>query len=98
MRRQALGYPAQRIISGNYTSPVWSPDGQQIVFINEDNEEIYVGNSDGTSIRRLTYDDSYEFNLAWSVDGQTILFYVSGQGLYKVSPAGGPTSLICHSR
>jgi Tol biopolymer transport system component len=37
-------------------SPGWSPDGTQIVFVrgNEDTENLYVANADGTGVVQLT--------------------------------------------
>jgi Tol biopolymer transport system component len=70
--------------------PSWSPDGSMIVyesFGDEDsgttvpNANIYVVNSDGTGIRRLTNDLSYEGQPSWSPDGSKIAFvYVKDEG------------------
>jgi TolB protein len=57
----------------------WSPDGNKIVFItNKDNVtnggEIYVMNSDGTGITRITNNSRIEQNPVYSPNGDKILF------------------------
>jgi len=58
-------------------TPAWSPDGSQIAFsTNRDgNIEIYIMDSDGSNMHRLTYselDDDY--SPRWSPDGSRIAF------------------------
>ena len=55
-------------------SPVWAPDGDKIAFVsNRDvvpvnylNHEIYVMDADGGNVTRLTTDDGFDYNPAWS--------------------------------
>lgn len=68
------------------SSPAWSPDGSQIVFLSarndpaphtcapDCNEDIYVMDADGTNERQLTSDPAPEYHPDWSPDGQYILF------------------------
>jgi hypothetical protein len=67
----------------------WSPDGTKIAFIkrntanNADDSNLYVMNSDGTGVTKLTNDDfqyQHSSNLSWSPDGSK-LAYVSGNDL-----------------
>ncbi|MBC8402903.1 MAG: PD40 domain-containing protein [Candidatus Marinimicrobia bacterium] len=60
--------------------PVWSPDGQQILFwSNRDGDaNIWVMNADGTNPHHLTVDPNYDVSPSWSPDGQSIIF-VSGR-------------------
>ncbi len=69
--------------------------------------EIWVMNGDGTDARRLTFNTSDDFGIAWSPDGSRMVFGAnqfipdsSGtlvpaqQSLYMVDPAGGAPALI----
>ena len=68
---------------GDY-EPAWSPDGRRIAFVrftgafdavwNHDPREIYVMNSDGSNVRRLTRNRLYDGAPSWSRDGRRILF------------------------
>ena len=48
-------------------SPAWSPDGTQIAFVSERNEEteIYVMNRDGSGLTRLTDTKRLEAEPTW---------------------------------
>ena len=63
-------------------NPVFSPDGKRIAFtVKEDyleqgksNTEIYVMDSDGSNVRKLTENPAADTKPQWSVDGKSILF------------------------
>ncbi|MGQ0668490.1 MAG: TolB family protein [Actinomycetota bacterium] len=54
--------------------PEWSPDGSSILFTR--GHDIYVMESDGSSVRLLTDGDpdTYDRSATWSPDGSQILF------------------------
>jgi Tol biopolymer transport system component len=62
-----------------FSALTWSPDGQWIAFISDlDTQhsvfEIFKVRLDGSEVTRLTYNSLYELDLAWSPDGESILF------------------------
>ena len=55
--------------------PVWSPDGKKIAFINyREGRNLYIINSDGTGRKKISNTGSVLPGLAWSSDGQSLLF------------------------
>ncbi|GAB4573099.1 MAG: hypothetical protein Kow0077_14430 [Anaerolineae bacterium] len=58
--------------------PVWSPDGQRIVFVSDRNgegqTEIFSMRPDGTDVVQLTDSQASSFDPAWSPDGRQIVF------------------------
>ncbi len=77
-------------------SPAVSPDGSQVVFLSARNDpnphfpnlkyEIYLINSDGSDLRRLTQTETAEDHPAWSPDGRWIIFDADydGDGFYEI--------------
>ena len=78
--------------------PTWSPDGRRIAFLRgrlHSNRvpglgvhrfygyHLYVVNTDGSGLRRLTRNQTGPYQLVWSPDGRTIYF-----GRYLVSADG----------
>jgi TolB protein len=75
----------QRVLRGADTSfglsdPAWSPDGQSIAFASPpkssdgSNSEIYIMDSDGGHLTRLTHSPSRDYDPAWTPDGKKIAF------------------------
>jgi TolB protein len=66
-------------------SPVWSPDGKQILFARNhpangsyDQQALFLINRDGTGLKRLTSWELEAGNEHWSPDGKRILFQSFG--------------------
>lgn len=73
--------------------PVWSPRGDLIAFVRQigGNFEVFTTRPDGKDVRQLTNVPGNEAHLAWSPDGERILFCSTRMGfkdeaLYTGSP------------
>lgn len=74
-----IAFPA---IGGTTTTPAWAPNGTEMALSSSrtGDQEIYVGASDGTRLRRLTYSRGVDISPAWNPrTGQQIAF-VSDRG------------------
>jgi Tol biopolymer transport system component len=62
--------------------PVWSPRGDLIAFIRRDgtNFEVFTIHPDGTGLKQLTSPHGNDAHLAWSPDGERLLFCSSRMG------------------
>jgi TolB protein len=77
-------------------SPAISPDGSQVAFLTARHDpkprfpnlkyEIYVIDSDGSNLHRLTTTDAAEDHPSWSPEGQKIIFDADydGDGFYEI--------------
>ena len=75
-------------------SPAWSPDGTRIAFTSnrDGNDEIYVMDTDGSRVTRLTDNDASDRDPVWSPDGARIAFSSNRDGdreIYTVAAEGG---------
>jgi hypothetical protein len=64
------------------TDPVYSPDGLKIAFISthDGDPEIFVMNTDGTGLRKLTDNSAVDAAPNWSPDGTFELYRMSSDG------------------
>jgi TolB protein len=62
--------------------PLWSPRGDLIMFARQtgDAYEVYTIKPDGSSARRLTFTKGTDAHMAWSPDGEYIVFTSSRMG------------------
>src|SRR5579862_4721845 len=82
-----------RLTSDYDNFPVWSPRGDLIAFIRrvDGDFEVFTIRPDGKDVRRLTNQKGNEAHLAWSPDGEKLLFSSTRMGfkdeaLYTSSP------------
>ncbi len=86
--------------TGLNTSAAVSPDGRQVAMILSENgksPDLYVSNSDGTGLRRLTSTSTDESSPCWSPDGRWICFATkigARRTLAKVPASGGDLQRI----
>ena len=89
------------------SSPVWSPDGQEIAFASDryGNFDIFIMSADGGNARRLTTHSTAEIPSTFTPDGKAVVFPATIQDpaasvlfprsvlteLYKVPTTGGRT-------
>jgi Tol biopolymer transport system component len=73
---------ATTLTSGYDNFPLWSPRGDLIMFsrIEQGDYEIFTVHPDGTSVRRLTSTPGNDAHMAWSADGEHIVFASSRMG------------------
>jgi Tol biopolymer transport system component/TolB-like protein/Flp pilus assembly protein TadD len=68
------------------TFPAFSPDGRHLAFVSEmdGNLEIYLMNSDGTGVFRVTRDPAEDIGPQFSRDGKKIIFSSNRQGKFAI--------------
>jgi Tol biopolymer transport system component len=79
----ADGTGEQKLTQGYFDyNPVWSPDGQWIVFTSErdGSADLYRMHPDGSGLERLTDDPAYDDQAALSPDGSRIAFVTTRAG------------------
>src|SRR3981189_1423719 len=79
----ADGSGERKLTEGNLDyDPVWSPDGQWIVFTSErdGSADLYRMRPDGSGVERLTNDPAYDDQAAFSPDGSRIAFVATRAG------------------
>jgi TolB protein len=83
LRIMNLETKAVTVLTRDYDNfPLWSPRGDLIMFARLVDEayEIYTIKPDGTGLKRLTYTHGNEAHMAWSPDGESIVFASSRMG------------------
>ena len=79
---------------GQDAEPVWSPDGNQIVFVSyrEGDTALYIMDADGTDQRRLTDDIGYAAWPDWCSDEKIVFTYYDRDseltGIAAINPDG----------
>jgi Tol biopolymer transport system component/DNA-binding winged helix-turn-helix (wHTH) protein len=71
---------------GRDYDPSWSPDGQQLAFVSkrDGNDEIYIMNSDGSGLLRITRSLAKDTNPTWSPDGSRLIFSSDRGGRFEL--------------
>ena len=68
--------PAPSRFLHSVSTPAWSSDGRRIAFVDnpKGNQDIYVVDTDGSNLRRVTTAPAFDEFPAWSPDGSTIAY------------------------
>jgi TolB protein len=79
---------------GSNSAPAWSPDGKQLaaVLTKDGGSQIYLMNTDGTNLRRLTFSGGIDTEPFFTPDGQSIYFTSDRGGspqIYRMAASGG---------
>jgi TolB protein len=77
------------VLTSEYDNfPVWSPRGDLIAFVRllDGDFEVFTIRPDGTDLRRLTNAKGNDAHLAWSPDGEKILFSSTRMGFKDEAP------------
>ena len=81
-------------------SPAVSPDGKRVAFIRRISggvADIHVVSIDGSSTRRVTFDEADLTGVDWSHDGRSLVYSsdrAGGYSLWRVTAEGGTPTLI----
>ncbi len=71
-----------QLTQGGFFTPAWSPDGARLAM--SDGANIYVMNSDGAGLTRLTNTQASSGHPAWSPDGGRIAFESNREGPMEI--------------
>ena len=76
------------LTTGYDNFPLWSPRGDLIMFsrVIEGDYEVFTIRPDGTDVRRLTSTPGNDAHMAWSADGEHIVFTSSRMGFKDEVP------------
>jgi Tol biopolymer transport system component/DNA-binding winged helix-turn-helix (wHTH) protein len=81
-------------------SPAVSPDGRRVAFIRRVSggvADVHVVGSDGTGMRRVTFDEADLTGVDWSADGRFVVYSsdrAGGYSLWRVPAEGGTPVLM----
>ena len=68
--------------AGEYSTPVWSPDNQKLLFTGHHNDQLFVLDlANGQKVEQVKTGQGIGYMAKWSDDGQSILFRESADGM-----------------
>lgn len=79
-------FPRQVVAGSREANPEASPDGQQVALMSQrtGNWEVFVANTDGSNLQRLTQNPANDGLPTWSPDGRYLAFVTDRDGSWAV--------------
>ena len=69
------------------TNAAWSPKGNLLAFTSSraGNPHLYLMDTEGTNLRRLTFEGDYNDGAAWHPEGSQIVYATRRQGIFQIA-------------
>jgi hypothetical protein len=80
--------------NANDYNPRWSPDGSRIAFVRVDDLNLYIVNTDGSGLQKITGANDYEQFVDWSPDGESLYFGIMSQDGYLLKKTNLTTGVV----
>jgi Tol biopolymer transport system component len=82
--------------SSNHESPVWSPDGTKIAYVDDSNssQQIYVMNANGSNAVDVSNNADNDYTPQWSPDGTKIMYSQNYQDIAVMNANGSNQQTI----
>ena len=65
---------------GEYQAPVWSPDGEKLLFTGHHNDALFVLDLKGNAVQKIKEGAGIGYLANWSKDGQSVIYRTQADG------------------
>jgi len=69
-----LNYRIVKLAEGDFSNPLWSPDGKLIAFTNKGQSGIFITDKEGKTFVTLTNETGAGYKFSWSLDNEYIAY------------------------
>ena len=66
--------------AGEYQAPVWSPDGEKLLFTGHHNDALFVLDLKGNAVQKVKEGAGIGYLANWSEDGQSVIYRTQADG------------------